>query len=284
MVKQEIIIVDEKNLEKVKKKISKDGSDSFHVLADFDRTLTYGLDADGKIRTATVISQLRADPKYLGEDYKKVAEEMFEEYHPLEVDSDHPMDAKKEKMRERWQKHFDWIAKNGLTKKIIQQVVHERSLRFRKGALEFMKELNDRNIPLVIMSAAPGDMLIAYLEYQGLMFPNVYVVANRYEFDSMGRALRIKEPIIHTFNKTEITLNNHPIYEKIKDRKNVLLLGDSLGDEGMIEGFRYKNLIKIGFLNEEVEKNLEAFRNAYDVVLTGDQDFTYVNRIMGEML
>jgi hypothetical protein len=39
-------------------------------------------------------------------------------------------------------------------------------------------------------------------------------------------AIAAREPIIHSFNKDETVVKNFPIYEEIKDRKNILLLGD----------------------------------------------------------
>ena len=36
----ENIVISNQNLEKIKKEIKKDGKNSIHVLADFDRTLT----------------------------------------------------------------------------------------------------------------------------------------------------------------------------------------------------------------------------------------------------
>jgi 5'-nucleotidase len=126
-------------------------------------------------------------------------------------------------------------------------------------------------------------MLIEYLKQNRLMTKNVYVVSNRYKFDSKGRAIKIQEPIIHTFNKTEITLENYPVFDVVKSRKNVLLLGDSLGDVGMIEGFDYDNLIKIGFLNDSEEGSPDEFQANYDVVITGDQNFGFVNKLIKEM-
>lgn len=284
MVGKEIVIVDEKALGKKVIGFKRKGSSGIHILADFDRTLTYGLDKDGRNRTPTVVSQLRSDEKYLGRAYKEEAERLFDLYHPIEINPNIPLDEKRQKMHEWWSKHFDWIAKNGLTKKIIEQVVKERPLRFRKGALEFMEMLNEHEIPLVIMSAAPGDMLAEYLEQNGLMFPNVYIISNRYKFNSQGKAIAIQEPIIHTFNKTEVSLEEYPIYSHIRNRRNVLLLGDSVGDIGMVEGFPYSHLIKIGFLNEEVEQSLPSFKKSYDVVLLGDQDFGYVNSLLGGIL
>ena len=63
-----------------------------------------------------------------------------------------------------------------------------------------------------------------------------------------------KKTIITSWSKDETVLKEFPeIYNKIKDRKNVILIGDELGDVGMIEGFDYDNLLKIGFLNEKFE-------------------------------
>ena len=277
-----IIVSNEGRFEEKRKAFMLGGKEKIHVVSDFDRTITCGLDAEGK-RTATVISQLRSDPKYLGEDYMKEAHRLFDVYHPIEIDNSVPLKEKQTKMHEWWEKHFELIAKIGLTRKLINEVVEERSLNFREGTKEFLSSLNKNNIPLVIMSAASGDMIIEYLKKNNLLFSNVQVIANLYEWEN-DKALRIKEPIIHTFNKTEVSLEDTEVYDTIKDRKNVILLGDSLGDVGMVEGFDYDNLIKIGFLNENVDENLEKYKNNFDIVIVGDGDFSFVNRLIAEMV
>lgn len=278
---QKIIISNIKEFEKIKEEIKKAGADNFHVLADFDRTVTYGTSKG--TRTETVISQLRSDPKYLGKEYQVEAHRLFDVYHPIEIDEKISLDEKRDKMHEWWKKHFDLISKSGFTKNLIKQVVRERPLRFRKGVLEFFSFLNVDNIPIIFMSAGPGDMIVEYLEQNNLMNENVYVLANRCKFDNAGNAVKVLEPIIHTFNKAEVTLKGHSIYEKIKVRKNVLLLGDSVGDVGMIKGFDYENLIKVGFLNENIESNLELYKKNFDVVLTDDQDFDFANKLIKEI-
>jgi 5'-nucleotidase len=130
------------------------------------------------------------------------------------------------------------------------------------------------------MSAAPGDMVEEYLKENNLLKKNVYVVANRYEFDSKGRAIKIKEPIIHTFNKNEVSLRGTPAFEAVKNRKNVLLLGDEIGDLGMIEGFDFDNLLRIGFLNENVNERIGEYKKEFDAVLTNDSDFSFVNKLL----
>lgn len=277
-----IIIVNPKELEKKKKQIVKDGAEKLHILSDFDRTITYGLN-DGK-RTPTVISQLRSDVKYLGEDYPKRANELFDIYHPIEINPNISHLEKKKKMDEWWEKHFNLIAEYDFTKKLIKQVVKEKPLRFRKGSLEFLTLLNRKNIPIIFMSAAPGDMIIEYLHENKLLLPNINIISNLYEWDKNGKAIRIKQPVVTSVNKDETLIHKFPVYEKIKNRKNVLLFGDGLEDVGMAEGFDYKTLIKIAFLNENVEENLPAFKKVYDVILLGDQDMSYVNKLVKEIL
>ena len=81
------------------------------------------------------------------------------------------------------------------------------------------------------------------------MYDNIHIVSNEYQWDKNGNAVEVKEPIIHSLNKNESSLKNFPFYEDIKPRKNILLLGDSLGDLDMITGFDYVSLISIGFYN-----------------------------------
>jgi 5'-nucleotidase len=278
----DVIIQYPEAFEEKKKRIIKAGVNQLHVLSDFDRTITYGTTAEGK-RTETVISQLRSDVKYLGEDYFKKSHELFDFYHPIEVDASIPIEEKKTKMHEWWMKHFSLLIERGLNKEVIEQVVKERPLRFRDGALDFIKTLDENEIPLIFMSAAPGDMLIEYLKKNNLLTENVHVISNRYEFDENGKAIKILEPIIHVLNKAETSLKDFPLYEQLENRKNVILLGDGLGDADMAEGSDYNDIIKIGFLNEKVEENLQSFKDKFDVVILGDPDMSYVNDLLQEI-
>jgi 5'-nucleotidase len=278
----EVIISDVKRYERIKEEIKKGGMENFHVIADFDRTITYGLDREGK-KTTTVISQLRKKPEYLGQKYFDESHKLFDMYHPIEIDNSLPLENKKDKMREWWSKHFDLLVESGLSQDLIKKVAQENPLNFRKNSLEFFSFLTENKIPILVISAGPGDLMEEYFKQNNMDFPNVYIVGNRYDFDKFGKAISIKGPIIHTFNKTEVTLENTPFYKKIKNRKNVLLLGDSIGDIGMIEGFDYNHLLKIGFLNEEVKKNLQIYKENFDIVITNDGDFDFVKDLVGEL-
>ncbi|MBU1349747.1 hypothetical protein KJ978_03455, partial [Patescibacteria group bacterium] len=47
--------------------------------------------------------------------------------------------------------------------------------------------------------------------------------------------------------------------------------------------FDYDNLIKIGFLNENVKENLEEYKKNYDVVILNDGSMEYVNDLLNEI-
>jgi cytosolic 5'-nucleotidase 3 len=281
-MEKHIVISNPEKFEELRKSFIEGGFENLHILADFDRTVTYGLDKTGK-KTPTVISKLRTNSEYLGQKYFDEAHRLFDVYHPIEIDASISLDEKKDKMYEWWSEHFGLIARSGLDKDLINKVAAENPLEFREGVLEFMRLLHKKKVPVVFISAGPGDMIETFLEKDKLDFSNIYVIGNRYVFDDNGNVVAIKEPIVHTFNKTEVVLRGMDIYDKIKNKKNVLLLGDQIGDAGMIEGFDCDNLLKVGFLNENVEDSLEEYKKNFDVVLTGDCDFTYVNNFLKEL-
>lgn len=272
-----IIIPNSKKLEELKANILKDGSEKIHVLSDFDRTLTYS--SAGGEKVPSVISILRSSAEYLGKNYVEKAHALYKKYHPIEIDPKIPAEEKKRKMEEWWQKHFDLLISLGFKKSHFEKIMASRKIIFRHGALEFFDLLHKYKIPLIIMSAGGlGSEIISMLfKREARLYPNIHIISNSFIWDKDGKAIGIKEPIIHIFNKDETMVKDYPVaFKAVKNRKNVLLLGDSLGDTGMIKGFDYDNLIKIGFLNEEVEKNLKEYKKIYDIVILNDSDMEFV--------
>ena len=253
------------------------------MLSDFDRTLTTAF-VNGKAMPS-IISILR-DGNYLTPDYAPKAHALYNKYHPIEINPEIPLEEKKKAMHEWWMKAFDLLTKSDFTRDDLEKVVTSGKIRFRPGALEFMDLLYSHSIPLIIMSSAGlGEAISKLLQKEGRLYQNVYVISNSFEWDEKGNAVGIKQPIIHTLNKDETMIKDYPdVFEIVKNRKNVLLLGDSLGDIGMIAGFDYDNLIKIGFLNEEVEKCLGEYKNNYDVVILNDSDMNFVNKLFKELI
>jgi 5'-nucleotidase len=273
-------IVVDKGLESTKEKFVESGAKSIHVISDFDGTITKTF-VDGK-KVPSIISILREE-NYLNADYSEKAKELFAKYHPIEIDQTIPLQKRKMAMHEWWKAHFDLLIKHGLNKKHLEKVVDSEMLQLREGTLEFFDILHQYNIPLIIMSSSGiGEAISMIIGKYGRMYKNVYIISNNFEWDKDGNAVRVKEPIIHSLNKDEIAIKSYPaIFRKVENRKNVLLLGNAVEDVGMITGFNYDNLIKIGFCDEQ--KNIELYKKYFDIVIT-DGTFYSVNKLLKDIL
>lgn len=278
-----ILISNPTKLEDLKKSISEDRTEKLYVLADFDRTLTNSF-VDGE-KVPSLISILR-DGNYLTSDYVQKAHDLYNKYYPIEIDPNIPIKEKKKAMNEWWTTHFDLLIKSGLDKKDIEDVVRSKKIKFRNGFSDFINILKENNIPLIIMSSCGlgSNAISMCLKQEGELYDNIHIISNLCEWDENGQAISFKKPIIHVMNKDETVIQNFPAFEIIKNRKNVLLLGDSLGDIGMVEGLDYNHLIKIGFLDENVEKNLESFKANYDVLILNDSSMDYINELLREII
>lgn len=218
------------------------------------------------------------------EGYSEKAKSLFKHYHAIEVDSSIPLDERKKAMEEWWTKHSKLLIESGLNKRDLEKVSKSKRIIFRKRTLETIVLLNQKTVPFVILSASGlGDESVIHtLRHHGLYMPNVSVISNKYVWDENGNAIDYIRPHIHPFNKNETAVKDSSVYSQIKDRRNVILMGDSLGDVGMVEGFDYENLLKIGFLNSDVKKNLDEYKRHYDVVITNDSSMEFVYNLIKE--
>jgi 5'-nucleotidase len=277
-----IYIKNEEELNSKINSIKKAGRRNLHIVSDFDKTLSPAFIRGKEVRSTVAILR---NEGYLTPDYPVRAQKLFNQYHPIEIDPEIPLEEKMEKMEEWWKKHFVLIIECGLNRSDIQDIIDNRFVELRKGCDNFLKTLDKYDIPFLIFSASGlGDIISMYLESQKLLSPNIYIITNYFVFDRKGKAIDFQRPIIHSFNKGEIALQDLPYKKEIEKRRNVILLGDSLGDIDMIKGLDHDTVIKIGFLNENVEKNLERYKEAYDAVITNDGDFEYINSIINSIL
>lgn len=277
-----IIISNSRELGKIKKAIINDGADSFYVFADFDRTLTTAL--VNRKRIASLTSILR-DGNYLTPDYAGRAQALYDKYHPIEIDPGVAPEEKNKKMHEWYSIHFDLLIRSGLNIRDIEKVVDSGKIKLRDGFREFADTLHVHNIPLAILSASGigTEAISLCLKKAGKLYDNVLIISNAYEWDKNGNAIRVKQPIIHSLNKAGSVAGNFSFFEKVKNRKNILLLGDSIDDVDVVQGLTYANLIKIGFLNENMEKNIEQYKKVYDVVILNDGSLNYINGLLNEI-
>ncbi|CAN1258358.1 Cytosolic 5'-nucleotidase 3A, partial [Linum perenne] len=175
-----------------------------------------------------------------------------------------------------WGQSHNLLIEGGLTYDSIKKSVAASEIAFREGV--------ERDIPVLIFSAGLADIIEEVLRQKiHRSFKNVRIVSNRMEFDNDGRLTSFKGKLIHSLNKNEHALDmaaplherlgdssglNDAVSASVRERTNVLLLGDHLGDLRMSDGLDYNTRISIGFLNDNIENNLVGYRKAFDVVYT----------------
>lgn len=108
-----------------------------------------------------------------------------------------------------------------------------------------------------------------------------HIVSNFINYDNDGKLISFSEKLIHSFNKNEQEIHDTPYFQSILTRPNVILLGDTLGDVGMIGGMKnLKQVLKIGFLHQSTPAKLEVYKNTYDIVICDDETFDVPNAIL----
>ena len=135
-------------------------------------------------------------------------------------------------------------------------------------------------------------MVVEILVGLEAMQPNMHVVSNFLKYDKEGNILGMKnqlDEIIHVYNKNDKSLNrlgsSGDFVASVASRRNVILVGDSLGDCNMADGVHDPAaILKIGFLNHSVDTDagkvrLEKYLDAFDIVLVDDQTMNVVNAI-----
>lgn len=264
-----MIIVKENTLERIKEW----SDDSIYVLTDFDRTITVG-NSDS---SWSILSKSDMVPK----EYVKERQELYNYYRPYEIDETMDYDTKNHLMTEWWNKHIGLLIKYKMSEEVINEAARNlRVMSFRDGAREFLENMRDRNIPVIIISAGIGNFIKQFLIKNNCDFDNIFIVSNFINFKN-GIAVGVNDNVIHSLNKNEVSLSND-IKELIKNKPNAILLGDSISDIRMAKEEARDNALKIGFLEEKIEENMPYYREAFDVVCINNTSYAeLVSRVKG---
>jgi len=230
---------------------------SIYVLADFDRTITVG----NSESSWSILSKSNLVPK----EYVEERQILFNYYRPFELNESLSYETKNKLMTEWWNKHIGLFIKYQLSEEVINTAAKNPNvMSFRKGAKEFLKSMRNRNIPVIIISAGIGNFIEEFLIQNNCYFENIYIVSNFLKFKN-GIAAGVSDNVIHSSNKNEISLPPE-IKKLIENRKNIILLGDSISDIQMAREDARKDALKIGFLDVNVDENKPYYLEQFDVV------------------
>jgi len=254
----------------VQKKVNSIKYDNLYIVTDFDRTITVGSSS-----TWSILSKNNLMPK----EYIDERQKLYDYYRPIEIDNNLDFETKNKLMSEWWNKHISLLVKYQISEEVIKSATKDlRVMDFRTGAKKFLEKMYIKKVPVIIISAGIGNFIQQFLSQNNCNFNNIYIVANFVKFEN-GIATGVSENIIHSLNKNEISLPKNVLH-KIIGRKKIILLGDALSDINMVSSDKRDDTIRIGFLEEQVEENLENFKQEFDIVCTDKTSYDELSEVL----
>jgi cytosolic 5'-nucleotidase 3 len=284
MKNQNLHIKHQQKIDEKIKEFIKDGASSFHVVADFDGTLTHGFSGEKKVHSGYACIR---NGNYLPKEYITKLHTLANNYYPIEISHSISQKEKNNKMSKWWINAWKLLKEGGITLQILQEIAHKNETNLRKEVDQFFNSLRRENIPTLIFSAGIGNLIQEIFNENNFTSSNIHIISNFFEFDASGKAIGYNKNPIHTFNKNETHVKDHKYHLKIENKKNVILIGDNLGDISMCNGLAHDCIISIAFFNYKIDDKPELFDQfleTFDIVLTGDDDFSYINNLLQKII
>ncbi|OQR72572.1 cytosolic 5'-nucleotidase III-like [Tropilaelaps mercedesae] len=270
-----------KDAQHVQQKIDKlaaDGSSRLQLLTDFDRTLSRTHYNGKPVLTSYCVYD---DHNFVTPEHHRLATKLREKYYPIEISPKLTAEEKMPHMIQWFAESFDIILKAKINIRDMPAIVRRADLHLRCDTVKLCKLLAAEDVPILVFSAGLGDVVRLSLQQQGALLPNVTVLSNFIEYDKQGVPLKFSDQLLHIYNKNAQfpPAVEYFASDRIRARSNAVLMGDSLGDCSMADGAPGISLppngnsavLRIGFLDHDVEQRLESYVKNFDIVLVDDQ-------------
>lgn len=287
-----VIIGDRSRLQSKLRKFRDDGVDALSVISDFDFTISRFHNKKGE--RGCSCHKVLEDSGLLSHEYHVQGQAVQKYYYSIEVDPTLTKEERLPFMIEWAHRSHELLVKYGMTKDLLHQAVANavasEAIRLRDHLVDFLNQLKETDVPMLIFSAGISDVLEGVLaHFTELQDHQPYVISNRCIWE--GNELKgFPEPVIHIYNKCAANFLDTPFFVRVshQKRRNLLLIGDSLGDIGMHNGMEGLvpdlDVLKIGFLNDKVQERMEDYVRAFDVVILEDPGFDVPLGLLEEIL
>lgn len=244
---------------------------NIYVVADFDRTITKG--------NSKTSWSILANSNLVPKSYIEERQALYNYYRPIEIDENMDFELKSSLVKEWFRKHIELFVKYKTSEKVFETAATDlRVMEFRIGAKDFIKFLNENNIPLIIISAGIGNFIENFLKHNNCYLDNIYISSNKIIFKD-GFAIGVDNNIIHSLNKNEVSLPEE-ILGKIQNRNNVILLGDQISDLKMVDKNAHDNVLSVGFMTDERQEQAEILKSNFDIVCELDDNYNDLKKLL----
>ena len=273
-VREAVVFQDRPAFDEKLARIAAAGPDHTHIVADFDRTLTKSVRADGSINTSMASLWY-----FMPNEFVVAAKALYAKYRSIEIDPGVSAGEKKREMA-AWQHEWGNISiQSGLSRDIIRSIVRTGTLLPRDGLRTFVRAAEASGMPMLIFSAGLGDLIRGYLEYHDAYFDGIRIISNFGVYDDGGKCTGWSDQVITSMNKNERHLHAKERAEIRGRRQNVVLLGDHAADIHMADGEEHDTILSVGYLNGEMN-NLSDHKAVFDAVIVEDGSLDFPNKIL----
>jgi len=280
---QKVVTANRALVEEKLTKIIKDGPENLQFIVDFDYTMSRAHKNGAPVDCSWgVFENFDKVPA----SYHAKVQTLKNKYFPIELDLSIEIEKKIPIMIEWYREANRALADSKVKKDWFPEMVAASNCELRDDTDLMMNLLAENKIPVLVLSAGLGDLIREIMTHYKVLHENTILVSNFLEFDSSETVvgLKNKDNMIHMFNKSESSLSDAQV-DEVKQRKNVVILGDSLGDLQMADGVENPSvLLTVGFLNKNKDENLPKYQDAFDVVLVDDQTMDFPNSFLKDML
>lgn len=246
--------------------INIDGIENLQVVLDFDRTITYGQKMDGQ--TPSMISFLRLS-NMLGEEYYKLANANFRKYNPIETDTKIDPEEQRGLMQHWWEEHLSQVKDFNLTIEQIKEIAYSPQLILRPGMFQLFKFCELNKVPIIIFSAnvLGKESITFFLDRFGINLENIFIITNELYFNSTGKIIDFKKPVIHSRNK------NVNLISADLQRTNTILIGDNISDATMANDTPTGTVFRVATLDDSTAIKLAEYADVFDMIIHPNSSF-----------
>lgn len=240
--------------------------DNFYIIIDFDQTIT---SKDSANSWEAILNS-----KYIKKEHLIEQQKLYEKYKPIEINQTLDLQYRIEKLDEWYSLICKEFYEYDYNSNIIEKAVKDSKLKFRDGAIDFFNKLYRNNIPIIIVSAGIENTIEEFLKLNNIYYSNVSIVSNKMDFENKNTP-----NYVHALNKDK-QIWKKDIVNAIATREYAVLIGDSIADVNMLPNNIKSKKISIGFLDNDIEKNLDIYNKYFDIVLTDNTSFKEVERLL----
>lgn len=198
------------------------------------------------------------------------------QYNQIDTHSKKTVEEKLPALMEIFKVAFKVMSNSKLKNKDFKTMVQETSLQlrqftnlarcfkssnygyfiYRDGVGDFLKDLSAAKVPVLILSAGLKNVILEVLSKYGLLDETLKIVANHLKCEVLEDESEsdYEGPLVHPYNKDVISsCLSDSYFTDFSNRKNIIVLGDSLEDLYMSKGVSYaKTVLTIGYFNNQV--------------------------------